>query len=221
METQGNLAVQTIMNIVKNKYPNYQSNNTEKQFKINTFKDAISPKNKLKAFNFIDYSISYIVKNENIIPENLLVDDILTIAIIFSNPTNVLAELPQNGLDTYVKLIRNEGYAIMTILNKVMLNKDILNNMYYLRMCFTTESDYQEFINQKFSQVMLRYYILRKTNHKDEDTIKRLQSELINDFEKLFAEHQDCIIGKKKETNNNSHSLKLVRAASSQKRVNV
>ncbi len=221
METQGNLAVQTIMNIVKNKYPNYQSNNTEKQFKINTFKDAISPKNKLKAFNFIDYSISYIVKNENIIPENLLVDDILTIAIIFSNPTNVLAELPQNGLDTYVKLIRNEGYAIMTILNKVMLNKDILNNMYYLRMCFTTESDYQEFINQKFSQVMLRYYILRKTNHKDEDTIKRLQSELINDFEKLFAEHQDCIIDKKKETNNNSHSLKLVRAASSQKRVNV
>ena len=221
METQGNLAVQTIMNIVKNKYPNYQSNNTEKQFKINTFKDAISPKNKLKAFNFVDYSISYIVRNENIVPENLLVDDVLTIAIIFSNPTNVLAELPQNSLDNYIKLIRKGKIFVMTILNKIMLNKEILNNIYYSRMCFPTESDYIDFINLKFSQKANQYLILKETNHKEEEAIKRLQTELINDFEKLFAEHQDCIIGKKKETNNNSHSLKLVRSASSQKRVNV
>ncbi len=218
-----NLAIETIVKIVNNKYPNYQSQDTEKAFKLNAFKNALSPKNKLKAFNFVDYSISYIVRNEKIVPQTFFADDILNIAKIFDKPASELAELSLESLDNYVKLIRNEGYAVMTILNKVMLNKDILDNIYYSRVCFTNEKDYINYKNLKFSQILSHYYCL-KTKVKDENAIlEQIQSEINKDFEKLFSSYQNSNIDvkgtakdEKSMPQTKGHTLKLKCAANSQ-----
>ena len=52
-----NLALETIKDAVKAKYPNYQSNDKAAKTKLISFSKITENKEDLKTFNFVDYSV--------------------------------------------------------------------------------------------------------------------------------------------------------------------
>ena len=173
-----NLAIKTIMEVVKNKYPNYQSNDEVAKTKLISFKSIITKGEALKAFNFVDYSVSYIVRNENAITKDLLVDDILSIAVIFDKQPKNMSELSQESMDNYIRLVRNKTYDKIVRLNKLILNEEITQKLFNLSSYFTSDKDYTEYVNSILTPALLRYRMKKQSGMTEEKAISEIQSDI-------------------------------------------
>lgn len=173
-----NLAIKTIMEVVKNKYTNYQSNDEVAKTKLISFKSIITKGEVLKAFNFVDYSVSYIVRNENAITQDLLVDDILSIAVIFDKQPKNMSELSQESMDNYIRLVRNKTYDKIVRLNKLILNEEITQKLFNLSSYFTSDKDYTEYVNSILTPALLRYRMKKQSGMTEEKAISEIQSDI-------------------------------------------
>ena len=173
-----NLAIKTIMEVVKNKYTNYQSNDEVAKTKLISFKSIITKGEVLKAFNFVDYSVSYIVRNENAITQDLLVDDILSIAVIFDKQPKNMSELSQESMDNYIRLVRNKTYDKIVRLNKLILNEEITQKLFNLSSYFTSDKDYTEYVNSILPPALLRYRMKKQSGMTEEKAISEIQSDI-------------------------------------------
>lgn len=173
-----NLALETIKDAVKAKYPNYQSNDKAAKTKLISFSKITENKEDLKTFNFVDYSVSYIVRNENTITPDLLVDDILSIAVIFDKQPKNMSELSQESMDDYIRIVRNKAYDEIVNLNKLILNEEIIQKLFALSSFFTNDKDYIEYVNSILTPASLRYRMKKQDGMAEEKAISEIQSDI-------------------------------------------
>lgn len=172
-----NMSIQRIMSVVSSKYPNYQSNDFYVNTKMSYFTNIIKKCNQpLTSFNFVDYSISYISRTDEV---ECLADDIINLSIIFNEMPRDLATIPQENIDNYLKIIRETSGEEIRKLNKIVLNNEISSQCLKLKRYFDREDEYLQYMHSTLTTALWRLRVLKQSGRDCNEAIAQVKEEVL------------------------------------------